>query len=237
MTPEIEGLFYELASESRFGILRELKTKDWRITDLCRKLDLTPIETIRQLQRLTDAALTKKQPEGTYTITEFGRLVLKITSPLAFLQKNKDYFISHDISLLPDQFIMRLDELSKADLVMGMVESTTKFSTIIGEAQEFMWGISLEPLVQQLEAILKDAPKGCEYRVLSPQLPKKLSNLENRTFLNPPLIMALTEKKAAVCFRLVGGKVDYASFFGDDPVFQGWAKDLFLHYWNEVNNF
>ncbi len=235
-TPEIEGLFYELASESRFSILQELKTKNWKMNDLARELDLTTTETFRQLQRLTDAALTKKQPEGTYTITEYGKLVLQITSPLAFLQKNKEYFLTHDVSLLPSQFIMRLDELSKAQLISGMVESTTKISSMIGEAREYMWSISPEPLMQQLEAISKEIPKGCEYRVLSPQLPKKLSNLENRTFLNPPIIMAVTEKQAALCFRLIGGKVDYTSFFGEDKAFHGWVKDLFVYHWNKLDN-
>lgn len=45
--------------------------------------------------------------------------------------------------------------------------------------------------------------------------------------------MAITEKQAAICFRLVGGKVDYASFFGYDAAFRDWAKDLFLYYWNQ----
>lgn len=202
------------------------------MNDLSRELDLTTTETFRQLQRLTQAALVEKQPEGTYTITEYGRLVLQITNPLSFLQKNKDYFLTHDISLLPSQFVMRLVELSKADFLEGMVESTTKISTMIGEARKYMWGISPEPLMQQLEAISKAVPSGCEYRVLSPQPPKKLSNLENRTLPNPPIIMAITETRAAVCFRLIGGKVDYASFFGEDPTFHGWAKDLFLYYWN-----
>jgi predicted transcriptional regulator len=203
------------------------------MNELAKQLDLTTTETFRQLQRLTDASLVKKQPEGAYAITAYGKLILQMTLPLAFLQKNKEYFLTHDISLLPSQFIMRLDELSGAKLLSGMVESTTKISIMIGEAQEFMWGISPEPLMQQLEVISKDVPKGCEYRVLSPQLPKELANLENRTFLNPPIIMAITEKQAAVCFRLIGGKVDYASFFGEDATFRSWARDLFLYYWNK----
>jgi predicted transcriptional regulator len=60
----------------------------------------------------------------------------------------------------------------------------------------------------------------------------KLSNIENRTFPEPPLIMAVTEKQAAVSFRLIDGKVDYASFFGDASVFHEWAKDLFCYFWN-----
>lgn len=229
---EIQGLFYELASESRIGILQELKTKDYKMNDLASKLDLSTTEAFRQLQRLTEAGLTEKKPDGTYRITEYGQLILQITQPLAFLQKNKEYFLTHDVRQIPNQFIMRLDELSGAQLIMGMVESTTKISTMIGEAKEYLWTISPETPMQQIEDISKAVPKGCEYRILSPQLPKKLANLENRTFLNPPVIMAISEKQAAVCFRLIGGKVDYASFFGDDKAFRVWASDLFMHYWH-----
>jgi hypothetical protein len=53
-----------------------------------------------------------------------------------------------------------------------------------------------------------------EKRKGATQVPKKLENIENRTFLNPPIVMAITENQATVCCRLVGGKVDYASFSG-----------------------
>lgn len=231
---EIQGLFYELASESRISILQGLKTKEYKMNDLATKLDLSTTEAFRQLQRLTEAGLTEKKPEGTYSITEYGLLVLQITSPLAFLQKNKEYFLTHDVRQIPNNFIMRLEELLGAQFISGMVESTTKISTMIGDAREYLWSISPEPPVQQLDAISKAVPKDCEYRILSPQLPKKLTNLENRTFLNPPIIMAVTEKQAAVCFRLIGGKVDYASFFGDDKAFHGWARDVFTYYWNKT---
>lgn len=128
---------------------------------------------------------------------------------------------------------MRIDELSQSDLIMGMIESTTKISQMIGEAQQYMWGISPEPLLQSFDAISKEVPKDAEYRILSPQPPMKLPNLENRTLCDTPLIMALTEKKAAVSFRLIGGKVDYTSFFGKDQAVHTWAKDLFLYYWDK----
>ena len=104
---------------------------------------------------------------------------------------------------------------------------------MIGDAKEYMWGISPEPLAQSVEAISKAVPQKAEYRIMSPQPHSKLPNLENRTLPEPPLIMALTEKQAAVCFRLIGGKVDYASFFGEDPAFHEWTKELFLYYWNK----
>ncbi|MGD6851073.1 MAG: helix-turn-helix transcriptional regulator [Candidatus Bathyarchaeia archaeon] len=229
---EIERLFYELASESRLAILQELREKDGKMNDIARKLDMTTTETFRQLQRLIEASLAKKQPEGTYAITEYGKLVLEFSSPLEFVLQNKDYFLTHDVRCLPHQFIMRIDVLSQASLITGMVESTTKISKMIGQAKYYMWAISPEPLFQSLEDISKEIPEGAEYHVISPQPYMKMANIENRTLIDPPLIMALTETQAAVCFRLLGGKVDYTSFIGDSAAFHEWAKELFLYFWD-----
>ncbi|MCW4000217.1 MAG: ArsR family transcriptional regulator [Candidatus Bathyarchaeota archaeon] len=232
---EIERLFYELASESRLSILEALKEKDCKMNDLSRNLDLSTTETFRQLQRLSEASLARKQPEGTYAITEYGKLVLGFSSPLGFLLKNKQFFLTHDVQCLPAKFIMRLEILSQATFLSGMVESTTKISNMIGQAKYFMWAISPEPLFQSLEDISKEIPKGAQYRVMSPQPYMKLPNIENRTLSEPPLILALTEKQAAVCFRLIDGKVDYTCFFGEASGFHEWVKDLFCYFWDRGN--
>lgn len=229
----IERLFFELASESRLGILRELMEKELKMNQVARKLDLTTTETFRQLQRLSEGLLVQKQPEGTYAITEYGKLVLQLSGSLEFAFKHKEYFLKHDVSWLPPQFLNRIGELSQANLMMGMVESTMKSAMLIGEAEKFMWAVSPEPVPQAFDDISKQIPKDAEYRILSPQPPVKLSNLENRTFPNPPAIMAITEKEAVICFRFKGGRVDYAGFTGKDSTFLNWTKDLFLHYWNK----
>jgi predicted transcriptional regulator len=229
----IEKLFFELASESRLGILRKLNEKNWKMNEIARKLDLTTTETFRQLQRLSEGLLVQKQPEGTYAITGYGRLVLQLSASLEFVFKHKEYFVKHDISRLPRQFLSRIGELSQTDLMTGMVESTMKSSMLIGEAKRFMWAVSPEPVPQAFEEISKQIPEGAEYRILSPQPPMKLPNLENRTLSEPPAIMVVTEKEAVICFRLVGGKVDYAGFSGKDPAFLNWTKDLFLYYWEK----
>ena len=56
-------------------------------------------------------------------------------------------------------------------------------------------------------------------------------NIEGRGLPDIPAILAVTEKEAAVCFRLVEGRMDYAGFYGKAPIFHNWVKDLFLHYW------
>jgi len=72
----------------------------------------------------------------------------------------------------------RISEISQATLRTGLLESTFKSSQLIGEAKQYMWGVSPEPLPQPFEEIAKQIPKGVEYRILSPQPPASLANLE-----------------------------------------------------------
>ena len=141
----IEKLFFELASENRIGIMRELQQENWKLNYLARKLDMTPTEAFRQLQRLTEIQLVQKLPEGTYGITQLGKLVLRLAVPLEFVFKYKEYFFAHNIWQLPDQFISRIGDLSSANLHLDTIESINKVSQMIKEANEYMWGMGESP--------------------------------------------------------------------------------------------
>ena len=82
---ELDKLFFELASESRLGILHELQAKELKMQEMARRLDLTDTEACRQLQRLSEARLVQKQPNGAYILTAYAKLVLGISSPLDFI--------------------------------------------------------------------------------------------------------------------------------------------------------
>ena len=43
----------------------------------------------------------------------------------------------------------------------------------------------------------------------------------------------MPDGNAAACFRFADGRMDYAGFFGDDPMFREWIEDLFLFYWGQ----
>lgn len=233
----LDELFYELASESRLDILRLLLTENLKMQEIARRLDLTATEVFRQLERLSKAMLVQRQSEGAYALTPFGRLELHFAYSMHFILNHKQYFLTHDVWGFPLQFLNRISEISKASLKTGLIESTFKSSQLIGEAQIHMWAVSPEPLPQSFEEISKQIPKGVEYRILSPQPPVKLANLENRTLSNCPAIFALTEKEAALCLRFLDGRVDYAGFIGSDSTFLNWVKDLFLHYWEKGKRF
>src|SRR3989304_5562883 len=244
----IEKLFFELASESRLGILCKLNEKNLKMKDIARKLDLTTTETFRQLQRLSEALLVQKHPEGTYAITQVGRLVLHLSSSLEFVSKHKEYFLTHDIWRLPYQFVNRIGELSQTNLVMDTMNCMKIAEKIFREAEQYTWGMreanSVEAMVPVFDEQIRKGVKFkdicpesdlSEYRIWS----EKWKNIEGRGLAvsDIPATILLTEKEALICLRFNGGRMDFAGFFGNDPLFLNWVKDLFLYYWEKGKRF
>jgi predicted transcriptional regulator len=238
----IEKLFFELASESRLSILRELQKENLKMQEIARRIDVTATEAFRQLERLSNALLVQRQPDGTFALAEYGKLVFQLSSSFEFVSKHKEYFSTHDITRLPIQFVNRLGELCQAKLIMDTVETLNRCQRAFMEAEEYGWGIAEGTIPEQMGPIMDGLiQKGLKLRFLIPETrlltsaspPPPVKNVEMRGISDLPAIVVLTEKEGAVCFRQVGGRVDYAGFFGDDPTFVNWVKDLFLYYWNK----
>jgi predicted transcriptional regulator len=125
---------------------------------------------------------------------------------------------------------------------MDTVETLNKAQRAFMEAEEFGWGIAEGTIPEQMGPVMDERiQKGVKLRFLIPENRFQASasqsppakNVEMRGLQDLPAIVVLTEKEGAVCFRQVGGRVDYAGFFGKDPAFLNWVKDLFLYYWDE----
>jgi predicted transcriptional regulator len=243
---EIEGLdklFFELASESRLEILRELLKGDFKMQELARKLDMTSTETFRQLNRLSEASLIGKNPEGSYTISPYGRLVLHLSPSLGFAFKHKDYLLTHDIWKLPPQFISRIGELSHADLILDTLEGINRGQQMFARAENFAWGMAERDSPEMMKPMMEERlGKGVKFRILLPEgllprgpaSPQVAQSVELRGIPDVPAIVALNEREAALCLRFLDGRMDYAGFYGDDQEFLGWARDLFIYYWDRA---
>jgi len=237
---ELEKLFFELASENRLSILRELQKESLRMQEIARRLGVTATEAFRQLERLSDASLVQRQPDGTFALAEYGKLVLRISSSLDFISKYKEYFSTHELTRLPDQFVSRLGELSRAELETDTIESLNKGAKWFTEAKQYVWAIGEGTIPEHMIPVMNEqVQRGIEIRMLLPEgrLPaventaKAPRNVEIKRLSECPATIALTEKAAGVTFRRTGGKMDYSGFFGDDQVFHNWVRDLFLYYW------
>jgi predicted transcriptional regulator len=210
--------------------------------EIARRIDVTATEAFRQLERLSNALLVQKQPDGTFALAEYGKLVFQLSSSLEFTSKQKEYFSTHDVTRLPIQLVNRLGELSQAKLIIDTIETLNKAQRAFMEAEECGWGMAEGTVPEQMEPIMdKIIQKGVKLRFIIPEtrLPTNASplppmkNVEIRGLLDLPAIVVLTEKEGAVCFRQVGGRMDYAGFFGKHPTFLNWVKDLFQYYWEK----
>jgi predicted transcriptional regulator len=236
----MEKLFFELASESRLSILRQLQKENLKMNEIARRLDVTATEAFRQLQRLSEATLVQRQPEGTYAITCYGKLVLHLCSSFEVASKHREYFLTHDVWRIPLQFVNRLGELSQAKLTMDAMENINRGERVFIEAEQYAWGLAEGRIPELMNPIMdQKIAKGLQVKMIIPEsdlstVPElKTPNVEVRGIPDIPAILGITEKEATVCFRFLGGRVDYAGFSGNDQAFLNWAKDLFLYYWKK----
>ena len=237
----IEKLFYDLASESRLAIIRELKEQNLKNNELGGKLELTATEAFRQLQHLTEARIVHRLPDGTYAITNYGKLTLQLLQSLEFTFAHKEYFLNHDVWRLPYQFVNRMGELSRSTLDMDTIENMNRASDMFSEAEKYAWAMGEKRLESLGPAMARPISKGVKFRFMGYEcllpnfnhVPGEAPHIELRTFTDIPITIVTTEKEACICLPSTEGRMDYAAFYGKDQTFVNWARELFLYYWDK----
>jgi predicted transcriptional regulator len=240
-TENLDVLFNELASETRIAILQELSIMNLKMHDLSRKLDITPTEASRQLQRMSKAKLIERISDGSYTISPYGKLVMHLTSAFNFIFKNKDYFAEHDIWQIPDCFINRLGEISESTLVLELPEAMLRWESMFRNAAEYVWvmtpqvmpnlsQIMKERLLQgvKLKSLLSDNPNPS----LKPYILRGI-NVEKRSLPEIMIGIVLTETESSFCLPQLDGEMVIHVFFGNDSSFMKWTRELYLHFWDQ----
>jgi predicted transcriptional regulator len=234
-------LFYELASESRLTILQTLQTKNYRMQEIARKLELTDTEAFRQLQRLSEAQLIQKQPDGSYAITEYGKLVLQFSTSFEFAFKFKHCLLTRNVWRLPEQFINRLGELSQATLSTDTIEMVNNAELLISTAEKYLWIIGERPLSFLGARATEKVQKGLSVKLLFDEIGRKnFENLpemkgvfEKKVIPLIPATLIMNEKIAGINILSIDSRSDNAVFYGRDPKLLKWATDLFLYYWEQ----
>ncbi len=245
MTEEerLSDLYFQLSSADRRKMIEELLRESLKLNEVAKKLDMTATEAFRQLQRLTDAGLLEKAPDGKYRSTSYARLVLDSSSSLDFLSKHKEHLLGRDTSLLPFEFRLRLGELSNAVLKADMVPN-------LNDATEAFKGVKrrLDLMVEQrLEAhgqvIRQKVAEGVRTRLLMQEsmlatLPKDKPSemLQAETRITPRVcaMIILIDDTAVISLPKTDGTMDYAIFVGDDARSLKWASDLFEDQWKKA---
>ena len=129
-------LMFELSNTDRVRILLSLLQGPENITGISKQLKNTTQETSRHITRLSDVGLVGRQPDGTYRITSYGKIVFNQIEGIEFLSTHKDYFIDHTMEALPYEYVSRIGELKNSSYIDNVMTVFQKIQEISDEAEE-----------------------------------------------------------------------------------------------------
>jgi predicted transcriptional regulator len=245
-----EKTFFELASEQRLAIIFRLNSKKAKISQLAKDLDITMQEAHRNVNRLQQAGLIEKDPDGIFSLTTFGNTIIKQIPTFNYLSKHKEYFSEHILGELPIKFIMRLGALDKCEFVKGVVAILERWKDIYREADEYIYEMVPQVPIDLIEPAFNKVKQGVKYSYVLPRnvivpkgrkdLLKKLGHnellnkgaIERRMVDSVQVAVILNEKHAAVLFPTQKGETDMNMiFYSSDKVFHEWCIDYFRYRW------
>jgi predicted transcriptional regulator len=248
-------LLFIIASIDRLTLLSEIAIEKRRLSQLTSKLSATPQETSKHLMRLRNAKLVEKDSDGFFGLTAFGRIILNLLPSIRFLTQNREYFLSHDISSLPPEFIERIGELQEGEYGEKVGSILAHTQQVVQDAEEYIWLMADHPLGGEeyvtgsgkLESsrtvtwriIIPAADSSIDWQDLRRTVGTHKGRIEYRLIEDVKNIkagIALNEKIAGVTFPdIMGKKLDFNSGFrSNDPIFRKWCQDLFEFHWNKA---
>jgi predicted transcriptional regulator len=245
-------LLFILASVDRLTLLSEIGVEKRRLSQLTAKLSATPQETSKHLTRLRDAKLIEKDSDGFFSLTAFGKMIVNLLPSIKFLAQNREYFLLHDISSFPLEFIERLGELQEGQYGEKAGRILAHAQQVVQDAEEYIWLMSDHTLEGQgyvtgsgkLESsstvtwrVIIPADSSIDWIRLRRSVGTHKGRIEYHLMEDPNDIkagMALNEKIAGVTFPNTTGKLDFNSGFrSSNPLFRKWCQDLFVFHWNK----
>jgi predicted transcriptional regulator len=257
-----EQTFVELASEQRLSILFRLTEEDTKLSQLAKDLGVTMQEVHRNVNRLMEVGLIKKNSGGTFSLTTFGNTIIKQIPAYDFLSRNKEYFSDHNLGEIPMKFVHRIGALNNSEYLAGMVAVIERWKQLYNESSEYIYGmvpqIPLELIESVIPKVKNDAVK---FNYILPQkaiVPKKRTQLltqsgfydllkmekkvvDRRMVDRVHVAVVLNEKQATVMFPTVKDKIvaDMNSMFysRDDSLFHEWCLDYFRYCWYNSKSF
>jgi predicted transcriptional regulator len=235
-------LLFILASIDRLTLLSEIAIEKQRLSQLTTKLSATPQETSKHLTRLRDAKLIEKDSDGFFSLTAFGKIIVNLLPSIRFLTQNREYFLSHDISSLPLEFIERLGELQEGQYGDKVGSILAHAQQVVQDAEEYIWLMADHTLGGQgyvtgsgkLESsstvtwrVIIPADSSIDWTRLRRSVGTHKGRIEYHLMEDPNDIkagMALNEKIAGFTLPNTTGKLDFNSGFrSNNPLFRKWC--------------
>ena len=242
---EVYDLYFELSNEDRVNILRTLMLESLNLTGLSTNLRLKNQETSRHLSRLEEAGLVSKSADGTYGITQFGRLCMLKNEEMSFLVERMDYFNSHSILRLPSDLLAKLGVIANSVYINDTLISLQVVKRIIDEAEEYLFRLSDQFLMVLLDPIVAATERGVKYSFIYSadiKVPpdaeetvrlreaQRKGSFFSYTHEDVKAFMVMSEREVMLAFPQIDGNYDYTGFNSTDKVVLRWCKELYEYH-------
>lgn len=246
-------LLFEVSNEDRLRILERIRDSPSNIAGLSRDLDLSTQECSRHTHRLIEVGLARRDPDGLFLATEFGKLFLRQLQGQAFTSRHKDYFNSHTLPI-PDLFVARIGELGEATYVDDIVLGIFKMENVVREAKEYVLTMASNYPVSSYPLFFDAWERGVRVNSVDPKLyvpPEQILEAISREDWRERIHRARTDglsqdrlmdrvevnlwmserEVGLLAFPKADGTPDLIGFSSTDQRAHRWCRDLFDHYW------
>jgi len=233
-------LLFEFSNEERLKILLELEKGPKNLTRIAKDLDFTSQGTSRNVARLVETAIISRNPDGEYGLTPYGGVSLKLLNSYEFLSRNRQYFLGHDVSVLPYEFINRLGELNVSSFHGDFITNYVLELEMAKQAEEYVYSMGRQMNVHSPPIVAEKLKLGVKIRSIFPEtiVPppgfRPVAGVDRRLLPNVQVCVKTTEKKAMFELPTLEGRMNGEVFVSEDPKFRRWCLDLFNYYWDQA---
>jgi predicted transcriptional regulator len=234
-----QELMFELSHPARIGILRLAAAKPIRHRDVLLGSGLAPSEATRHIRRLMACGVLAKNRAGLFEVTNFGKVIIERWNTFDFISSNSQYIERHDLASMPFGFdpfhaLMACDRVEGTMEVVNAIlrineKSKQAMNCMLDEFNDSLVAVQAEKLRYGLEINLLLSGRK---KVPTEYMDSRLLAIRVKALGSIPFFLVASEAEALICFRTMGGKVDYSvAFCSSEPEFLEWCDTVFGHYW------
>jgi predicted transcriptional regulator len=252
-----EKTLFELANADRLLILSQLEKEHNTLSGLSRQLGIVVQEVHRNINRLVEAGLVKKESGNRYSLTTLGYTTLMQLSSLKFVADNSKYFSEHSLGELPAKFIQRIGALVNSSFLDNPVAVFEYQKNLIDGSQEYLHlALPQIPsyLIEYIQPLFRR--KGVKLHYVLPFnaiMPRKRhtaavhaefyqllqqGTVQRRMVKTMTAGVIINERQAILMLSTAKGEVDTGGCFcSDSEQFHEWCSDYFEYMWKQSRPF
>ena len=243
-------VFSVLSNEIRRYVIFYLFEEDMTASHLSKKLNMTLQAMQKHLPKLIETGIIEKNSDGKISLTEIGHTLANQIPSIEFLSENESYLKTHSLSSLPTQFLQRIGDLEKFEMV-SKFKNNEKYADFLTEAEEYIKIISTQNHFNlDAPTISKMSKKKIRVSQISdeitpiPKIQKKQKKLQKellkqydvifgkKASKNIPLMTCISENTAYLAFLHKNGSADFDNMmWSKDQKFISWCNDFFDYAW------